>query len=70
MTYTETDPESWVDPVSHQAIDPRTSLHQSFHAGQHYYFADLTNKQTFDADPQLWVAAPYLSQTPVSLSPA
>ena len=58
-----------VDPVSHQSVDPRTSPHQSFYAGRHYHFADLTNKQIFDEDPQLWVSTAHVSETSASLSP-
>ncbi len=72
MTYDDTDPkdlEEFVDPVSQQPVDPRTAPHQSFYAGRHFYFTDLTNKQTFDGDPQLWVSTPHASVTSASLSP-
>lgn len=69
MSYEEPGHDVRVDPVSHQTVDPRTSPHQSFYAGRHYHFADMTNKQIFDADPQLWVSTPHVSETSASLSP-
>lgn len=53
----------WVDPISHEAVDPQRSKHRSFHAGHMYHFASLTNKQQFDEDPELWVPAPHAVQT-------
>jgi hypothetical protein len=34
-----------------------------------YHFEDLTNKQTFDQDPQLWVSTPHASETSASVDP-
>lgn len=61
--------EVCADPVTHQSVDPRTAPHQSFYAGRHYYFESLASKETFDADPQLWVSTPHVSVTSASLSP-
>ena len=69
MSYEDADRDAQVDPVSQQAVDPQTSPHQSFYAGRHYHFADPTNKQIFDEDPQLWVSTPHVSETSASLSP-
>ena len=69
MQYSDAEHDVWVDPVTHQQVDPRTSPHQSFYAGKHYHFADLTSKLIFDADPQLWVSTPHASDTSASLSP-
>ena len=59
----------WVDPVGHQPVDPAAVQHQSFYAGHLYHFASLTNKQTFDQDPQLWVSTAHASTTSAHLSP-
>ncbi len=69
MDYSEAEHDVWVDPVSHQTVDRESSQYQSFYAGRHYHFADLTSKQTFDEDPQLWVSTPHASETSASLSP-
>ncbi len=69
MDYKDADHDVWVDPVSHQAVDRESSQYQSFYDGRHYHFADLTSKQTFDEDPQLWVSTPHASETSASLSP-
>ena len=69
MSYNEADHDVWIDPVSHQKVDSRTSQHQSFYNGRHYHFADLVSKQAFDEDPQLWVSTPHVSDTSASLSP-
>lgn len=63
MKYIEAEHDVWVDPVSHQTVDSRNSPHQSFYDGRHYHFADLTSKQTFDEDPQLWVSTSHASET-------
>jgi YHS domain-containing protein len=69
MEYKDAEHDVWVDPVSHREVDPSISQHESFYAGRHYHFADLTSKQTFDEDPQLWVSTPHASETSASLSP-
>ena len=69
MAYKESEHDVWVDPVSHEAVDPDKSRLQSFYAGKHYHFADAINKRTFDDDPQLWVSTPHVSETSASLSP-
>ena len=69
MDYTEAGHDVCVDPVTHLAVDPRTSQHQSFYDGRHYHFMDLTSKQTFDEDPQLWVSTPHASETSAHITP-
>ena len=69
MTYQDAEHDVREDPVSHEAVDPRTASHQSFYAGRHYHFANIVNKQIFDEDPQLWVSTPHASETSASLSP-
>jgi len=69
MKNEDADHDVWEDPVSHQPVDPQGSPHQSFYAGRFYHFADVTNKQIFDEDPQLWVSTPHVSETSASLSP-
>lgn len=59
----------WVDAVSHQAVDWSASHHRSFYAGHMYHFVSLSNKQTFDQDPQLWVPTAHASVTSATLSP-
>jgi YHS domain-containing protein len=59
----------WVDAVSHLPVDPDKAKHRSFYAGKMYHFEDLTNKQTFDQDPQLWVSTPHASETSASVDP-
>lgn len=61
MEQKETEQDAWMDPVSQQSVDPRAAPHQSFYAGRRYYFADMTSKMIFDADPQLWADAPQAS---------
>ena len=69
MEYNAAEHDVWVDPVTHQAVDPGASSHQSFYDGRHYHFADLTSKQTFDEDPQLWVSTPHASETSAHITP-
>jgi YHS domain-containing protein len=59
----------WTDPVTHRAVDPEKSQHRSFYDGKMYHFTDLTSKQTFDADPQLWAPTPHASETSAHITP-
>jgi len=58
----------WTDPVSHLEVDPDKSKHSSFYGGKTYHFSDVTSKQTFDEDPQLWVSTAHASETSAHLS--
>lgn len=59
----------WVDPVSHEPVDRALSRDQSFYAHHMYHFVSRSNKQTFDADPELWISTPHSSPTSAALSP-
>ena len=69
MTYRTDERDVWVDPVSHEAVDPQQSRHQSFYSGHMYHFTTLVNKQTFDQDPQLWVPTAHGSLNSANLDP-
>ena len=69
MTDHADDRDVWVDPVSHQPVDPAHSKHRSFYAGHMYHFVDRVNKETFDQDPQLWIPTAHASETSAALSP-
>lgn len=69
MADNDAEHDVWTDPVSHGEVDPAKSKHKSFYAGKMYHFEDLTNKQTFDEDPQLWVSTPHASEISSHLSP-
>ncbi len=64
-----TDHDVWVDPVSHEAVDPAKSKDRSFFNGKMYHFNDGVNKRTFDEDPELWISTPHASETSASLTP-
>jgi len=61
----------WTDPVSHLEVDPDRGgpRYSSFYDGKTYHFSDVTSKQTFDEDPQLWVSTAHASETSAHLSP-
>ncbi len=59
----------WVDPVSHEAVDPARAAGQSFYAGHMYHFASRANKDTFDSDPQVWISTPHVSETSADIAP-
>lgn len=59
----------YVDPVSHEAVDPAPDAGRSFYAGHMYHFASRANKDTFDDDPELWVSTAHVSQTSAHVSP-
>jgi len=69
MAYEDAEHDVWTDPVSHLEVDPARSKHRSFYNGKMYHFVDLTSKQTFDEDPQLWVSTPHASEISSNLSP-
>jgi YHS domain-containing protein len=52
----------FVDPVSHEPVEPGQVAGRSFYNGHTYHFKTLVNKRTFDEDPQLWVSTPHASQ--------
>ncbi len=69
MADSEEQHDVWIDPVSHQPVDPAKSRDRSFYAGKMYHFEDNVNKRTFDDDPQLWVSTAHASDISSSLSP-
>jgi len=69
MSSDVSDHDVWVDPVSHQPVDPARSKDRSFFNGKMYHFVDRVNKRTFDEDPELWVSTPHASETSASLTP-
>lgn len=69
MADNDAEHDVWVDAVSHVGVDPAKSKHRSFYNGKMYHFVDLTNKRTFDEDPQLWVSTAHVSEISSSLPP-
>lgn len=50
-------PESPVDPVSGQPVDPKTAV-ATVYQGRAYYFATKENRERFEAAPEQYARAP------------
>ena len=51
----------YVDPVSHEPVDPNNFAGRVHFNGHTYHFATIENKMVFADDPQLWVSTPHAS---------
>jgi YHS domain-containing protein len=69
MTFSIDERDVFVDPVSHQSVDPDSFAGRSYYNGHMYYFTSRVNKDTFDDDPELWVPTPHCSLTSANLTP-
>jgi YHS domain-containing protein len=45
-----------IDPVCGMTVDKQTAGYRSFRGGETYYFCSSGCKQTFDKDPEKYVA--------------
>jgi YHS domain-containing protein len=70
MTYSFDERDVFVDPVSHEDVDPENFAGRSYYHGHMYYFTSRVNKDMFDDDPELWVPTPHASLTSASMAPA
>ena len=59
----------YVDPVSHEYVEPGTEAGKSFYNGKTYHFKTRTNLAVFREDPQLWVPTPHATMVSSSLDP-
>jgi YHS domain-containing protein len=69
MTYVDSGRDVFVDPVSHESVDPRHAAAKSFYNGRMYHFATLVNKRTFEEDPELWIPTPHASLNSANIFP-
>jgi len=51
----------YVDPVSHEQVDPNHFAARTHFNGRTYHFATVENKQIFNDDPMLWISTPHAS---------
>ncbi len=51
----------YVDPVSHEQVDPNNYAARYHFNGRTYHFATVENKQIFNDDPMLWISTPHAS---------
>lgn len=57
----------YVDPISHEQVDPQGYAARSFFNGHTYHFGSVLNKQIFDDDPQLWISTPHASMNSANI---
>jgi YHS domain-containing protein len=69
MANTAGDHDVFVDPVSHEQVDPQHAAARSFYRGVMYHFASVVDKMTFEDDPELWIPTPHASMTSANISP-
>ena len=51
----------YVDPVTHEAVDPAHYAARYHYNGRNYHFASVESKKMFESDPMLWVSTPHAS---------